>query len=346
MQERGWSSTILYQPPIRLVDLPLSGSAICDSGVFHKGDIVVFQKLKGPNTVAAMSRFRSMGVRTLYIDCDYPPHVAEAVYADLVVSTSDFLTRQYRALIEADIVTLSEAYEITQYHESTIENRDHALRCAWFGVMDQLRVGELQWLRGLLKRRFPSYKLVVVADIGYTQGARWDYEASWDLIASCDVAVITGNKSRISMSKSPNRAIQAMALGLPVIAFPIPSYEQCIQHGRNGFLCRGDEEWTIALDMLRSRRLRDHIRLRGYRYARRYFSPQKMIEQWECIFDRLGGIRQSPPGSARPPLIQAIRLASIRANASKNMALQLANSSAKRELLRERWRGWLDIFTR
>jgi len=66
----------------------------------------------------------------------------------------------------------------------------------------------------------------------------------------CHQVMIRGQKQ-----KSSNRAIQAMALGLPVVAYPI-QLRRVIRNGWNGFLCREDKDWLGALSKLRDDRFR------------------------------------------------------------------------------------------
>jgi glycosyltransferase involved in cell wall biosynthesis len=42
-----------------------------------------------------------------------------------------------------------------------------------------------------------------------------------------------------------------MAIGLPVVATPIPSYEPVIKQGVNGFLARSQGDWVRCLSALR-----------------------------------------------------------------------------------------------
>jgi glycosyltransferase involved in cell wall biosynthesis len=42
-----------------------------------------------------------------------------------------------------------------------------------------------------------------------------------------------------------------MAVGLPVIATPIPAYEPVMEHGRAGFFARSRDDWMTYLEALR-----------------------------------------------------------------------------------------------
>ena len=59
--------------------------------------------------------------------------------------------------------------------------------------------------------------------------------------------------------KSENRLTMKMAVGLPVIASPIPSYEPVIVQGKNGFLAHSRADWMSYLTALRDPKLRATI---------------------------------------------------------------------------------------
>lgn len=59
--------------------------------------------------------------------------------------------------------------------------------------------------------------------------------------------------------KSENRLTLKMAIGLPVVATPIPSYEPVIESGKNGFLANSHADWLRDLEILRDPAARKEI---------------------------------------------------------------------------------------
>ena len=59
--------------------------------------------------------------------------------------------------------------------------------------------------------------------------------------------------------KSENRLTLMMAAALPVVASPVPSYIDVIEHGRNGYLAHDRQEWLRALDDLRDPLRREQV---------------------------------------------------------------------------------------
>jgi hypothetical protein len=294
LKKRGWRSVLLYHPAHMVDDCPLFPSDMTTRRIFFPGDVVVFQKINGPKAVATIAALRTLDVKTLLVDCDPPPKRGVSTASTITVCSSHKLAALYQASGMQNTRVMPEPHE----HLSTLvrtARSSRSITCVWFGSMDLAKADEVRWLRDLLRRRFRNYRLVVISnspDADY----QWELEKAWDLIKKYDIAVITGNESERSSCKSPNRLIQAMALGLPVIAYPVPSYRDIVRHGRNGYLCNGEEEWTTALTELGSITRRVEVANLALRYVRRCFGTQRVISEWEQLFKELGSPRTVPTG--------------------------------------------------
>ena len=99
--------------------------------------------------------------------------------------------------------------------------------------------------------------------------------------------------------KSENRLTLMMAAGLPVVASPVPSYVDVIEHGRNGYLALDRQEWLRALDDLRDPLRREQVG----RLARATVIERYSIEaQARRFIEVLHQILPLPPGAADDPL--------------------------------------------
>jgi glycosyltransferase involved in cell wall biosynthesis len=334
LRNHGWTSKLVITPLHWLRDMPLSPAYVRRSQVFHTGDIVVFQKISGPTTVSVLRMLKDEGINTVFIDCDYPLKLSEAELATVTVCPSEYLAEAYRREGISSVIVIPDTYEATSPPNPRPQN-DRKLRCVWFGYIDPIREIELQSLRKLLSKHFSDMELVVVAGqqnrlrvwVGNNQTAeiKWDTDKSWDFIKDCDMAVITGSDYFWMQAKSSNRIVQAMALGLPVIAYPIPSYEAVIHHGRNGMLSKTAEDWIDALAAMRNPSIREQIAWTGYRYARRYFSLERIGEQWTAMFTRIGTVRPTPENFL-DKILSDLRFRRLRAWASRGMAGSIAAS--------------------
>ncbi len=289
----GWRSEILFAPAHWMLDPPITAGDVTEGGVFEHGDIVVFQKVFGPRTVAAMSALRSIGARTIYVDCDLPCKVQEARLADLTVCSSRLLAEEYAQSGVGPVRYIPDAWE-WQAAKAPASHRPGAPRCVCFGGTSSDRWAAVERLRAQIREWVPDWTLVTISDDPEAD-IEWDLGTAWRHISGCDAAVIPAAGGARSLAKSSNRAIQAMALGLPVVAYPIPSYREVIHQGRNGFLCTTPEEWHAAFEALADAERRRLMSRLAHRYARRYFSMDRVGPLWEAALAELGG---APGGGA------------------------------------------------
>jgi hypothetical protein len=280
---RGWQSGILFSPPEWVLDAPFSAAAFLERGAFRPGDAVVCQKLRGVNTRSILEGLRELGAAAIYVDCDLPLKIDEARLATITVCSSRYLAEQYLDRGVAEVQYIPDAYE---WHAPPKDRgMEGPLRCVWFGNTGRGKWSQVENLRRPLTAAGRGWSVLTIsacpgADI------KWDLHTAWKLIAACDVAVLPGSEEVSGWAKSSNRAIQAMALGLPVAAYPIPSYREAIRPGRNGFLCKTDGEWVAALRQLEDPVTRRRMSRTAYRYATRFFSIDRIGARWESLFAR------------------------------------------------------------
>jgi hypothetical protein len=275
---RGWDSSILFAPVCWTTDPPLSGSDLASCSAFQAGDTVVFQKVQGPNTRSALAALNKRGVATVYVDCDLPLKLDEARRASQTICSSEYLADRYRRNGLPHVRCIPDAYEWTNPPKIGVD-RDR-FRCVWFGNITPEKWSSVDDLRRLLAASNRRWTVVRVADHPDAEVA-WSIATASKAISECDAAVIPLAGGPEALAKSSNRAIQAMALGLPVIAYPIPAYVEVIQPGRNGFLCRTDSEWLGAFRALENPETLARMSRCAYRFARRYFSIEQIGRLWE-----------------------------------------------------------------
>lgn len=90
----------------------------------------------------------------------------------------------------------------------------------------------------------------------------WDNSTVYGQMAEADIGIIPVDMSQDLLPerddvsfwqvKSENRLTMKMAVGLPVIASPVPSYKGIVAQGRNGYLASGRDDWIHCLEELRN----------------------------------------------------------------------------------------------
>jgi hypothetical protein len=274
-------------------DPPLTAADLIGRRLFQPGDLVICQKTNGPNTQSILKGLRSLGVATAYIDCDLPPRIEEARLATITVCSSSYLAEAYRKGGIGSIRYIPDAFEWSAPPKG--EQRPDRLRCVWFGSTTPEKWAEVEKLRKLVSCALPKWVLVRVSDHPASE-VRWALGTAWREISQADAAILPGSDVPTMLAKSSNKAVQAMALGVPVLAYPTPAYSEVIRHGRNGLLCRTEHEWISAFHMIEDPVRRRRMSVCAHRYARRAFSIERIGGAWEALLAECGLTR---PTSAR-----------------------------------------------
>lgn len=69
-------------------------------------------------------------------------------------------------------------------------------------------------------------------------------------IASVDINIAPLRDTLFNRAKSENKWVEASLVKVPTIASAVGAFEKCIESGRTGLLCRGEDEWFAALSEL------------------------------------------------------------------------------------------------
>jgi len=113
----------------------------------------------------------------------------------------------------------------------------------------------------------------------------WKLSTEPTEIAKCHIGLAPMTLDAWGMQKSAYKPLIYMALGLPTVCSPIPSYLEIISPGKNGFIAHKNkpESWYKALKALTN----DEFRIACGQNARRTagsFSKEKIAVQWEKLF--------------------------------------------------------------
>jgi len=89
---------------------------------------------------------------------------------------------------------------------------------------------------------------------------------------------------QFNRSKSPLKALEAAALGIPVVASDAGPYRDFVRHGETGFLCRTDDDWVDALRALATDEDRRLAMGRAGRAQASELTTQKWAPVWAGHF--------------------------------------------------------------
>ena len=308
---RGHRSRLLSTPPFPLRDAPWRGPAVATVAKLAAGQIVVLQKLAGPRTAELLRALRGTGAAVVYAAADLELENELPLRCDAVVCSSRLLADRWRRAGAKAIEIPEPADFWCEPTEGGVRGR---VRLCWIGHRKNWET--LAPIRRLLDAHF---ELVTVSNHADAD-VPWSLEAARRELLASDVGIVPTRDDELARYASPNRVVQVMAAGLPVVASRIPAYEELVVDGDNGFLCTTEDEWRAALETLADPIRRRELARRAWESVRRDFSVDTVGERWLEIFAAL----EPGPLPRRSKLARAALLARARAAASSTYAREAA----------------------
>lgn len=294
---------------------------------FH---IIYFQKVHGDSVVTLARELRLAGIKTVFGVCDVvEPTMVDAT--DATIAVTDHLKSLYPSTLQAKIFAVHDGIERPRSHKtdwgSHSGSRVRPLRAVLVTSVGLDRLPVLgnppSWLHVTIVGRYPAanqrlqrwrearWQLVgqpnqgeqlrfvrFLANPGIKRMA-WDADGVYDAMLQADIGIIpieTDSSQGVAGSwqlKSENRLTLKMAVGLPVIATPIPAYKPVVQQGKNAFLAHSRSEWLDCLSALRDPALRRGIGQQARQTALADYSMERQAEKLLTVLRGLVGPREA-----------------------------------------------------
>lgn len=242
----------------------------------NAGDKIILQKIKNPINLQLLRYFKELGLKLILIDCDWPLTKEVGEIVDLVICTSRVLRDKYLSL-NISAIFIEDCPEI--YFEQARKIKKEKLECVWFGDGSGGRWKDAEWLEQLFSDpRLRHWSLKTISNHPRAS-IRWspDYWYTLRQADACAISIHTIDDA--SSAKSANRLLQAMALSVPTICSPLPSYLDVVTHGKDALICHQNEEWIVAFQKLEDEAFRIHMGEEGFKKAKN-FSIDQTINLW------------------------------------------------------------------
>lgn len=281
---------ILHEPNEGCETPELEG--VAERAIAQKFDAVYFQKVRGAHVWACMERLREAGIRTVFGVCDWVDAETAARADRVIVPTTFLKTRYPAMLQSKIHVVHDGIEHLERAKTGVSGNTGTRARPLQAAMVSSHALTDLPVLKvppaGVVMSLIGAYPLAGAGWAGMrwhwwrarelpNLGARlgmlrffahprirtvcWDPVSVYTHLLAADIGCIPIDRRPAPMLDSPapqwqvkseNRLTLLMALGLPVIATPIPAYEAILDSGRNGYLVQSRRDWLKAF-----RRLRD-----------------------------------------------------------------------------------------
>ena len=270
---------------------------------FSRYNIAVFQKSFNKKFLFLAKKLKNKHIKIVfdinvnYIDKDellvteeQRKDIKEMLQIVDVVITPSFYLRDLYAKYNDNVHLIEEIIEERFFKvkkEHSDKDEVSLLFCGY-----AVKANELYIIGDVLKDLYEKYKirLVLICDkdprlnlIPYTF-YKYSHKYLPQLLLQGNIKISPRNLSRqYNLGHSFTRIGYPMAVGLPVVASPVPSYQ-----GSPAILCNDPKEWRENLEnLIKSYELRKELAERGKKFVREKFSEDKIIEKYENLFSTL-----------------------------------------------------------
>lgn len=187
-----------------------------------------------------------------------PGRVAKVIrWATLVTCGSDYLARWCRPS-SGRLLTVPTSVDLTQFAMRPLHRPAATVMISWVGSQSSARL-YLEIVREPLRRLSEAQSLrfnvigarEAVGWPGVTVNNRvWRLDEEVGYFRDADIGVYPLRDDEWGRGKCGFKAIQFMAVGVPVVASPVGANLELIRDGVNGFFARTDDEWVEKLTLL------------------------------------------------------------------------------------------------
>jgi glycosyltransferase involved in cell wall biosynthesis len=180
-------------------------------------------------------------------------------HAAVVVAGNDYLAERARASGARRVEIIPTAVDTDYYRPAAIRTGGQPV-VGWIGTPQTSRYLQpllpvFERLRREMSVRFAGVG-VREADFAGTPVEAWPWSEETEVasIQQFDIGIMPLDDTPWERGKCGYKLILCMACGVPVVASPVGVNTEIVEHGRNGFLASGGDDWYLALATL----LADH----------------------------------------------------------------------------------------
>lgn len=215
--------------------------------------------------------------------------------ADEIIAGNDYL-KQQAICFNPHVSIIPTPVDMGRYRPKRYISEGSTLTLGWIGSSSTLFYLErLKPVLDRLYRRYPHIHLKIVADRFFDSDCipilkkRWREEEEIDDLHSFDIGLMPLTDDPWSRGKCGFKLLQCMAVGVPVVSSPVGVNREIVEHGVNGFLAAGDDQWIEQLSLLiENAHLRKKMGEEAIHKVRREYALEVWAPKLLEILDHLG----------------------------------------------------------
>jgi glycosyltransferase involved in cell wall biosynthesis len=178
-------------------------------------------------------------------------------------------------------------------HFMHVNHREDTVTIGWTGSHSTLKY--LESILGPLQQiliRFNQARLLVICDqkpeweLKGMEFLYWNKTTEWEDLRRIQIGIMPLPDNTWTRGKGGFKILEYFSMGIPSVASPVGINTVLIEHGKNGFLCNREEDWTRLLDrLIQDPSLREKMGQAGKKMVEERFSLQSNLATFLGLFE-------------------------------------------------------------
>jgi hypothetical protein len=230
---------------------------------------------------------RHWGISTIGVRCDQLSGNYDQLF-DLTVVPTEGLAKELGIV---NFIAIEDVIEVPDGCFKRSYKSQEIIKVAWVGHPDY-EPFLTDWIHQVqshpeIQHQF-QFEIISKGDFATIT---WREHSVFQDVIDCDIAIIPLPTSQWYVNKSTNRLAMMFALGMPVIASPLPSYLTLGKHGLNMLFAESPEQAQEHLIYLKSQSARQKLGTEARKSLGDRFSVDRIGAMW---MNALAGIPRAP----------------------------------------------------
>jgi glycosyltransferase involved in cell wall biosynthesis len=120
---------------------------------------------------------------------------------------------------------------------------------------------------------------------------RWAIEREASCFSDIDIGIMPLEDTEWNRGKCAFKALQCMAIGIPVVVSPVGVNTEVVEHGVNGFLATSEQEWVEALSrLIADPTLGAQMGAAAHRSVERSYALSVVGSRFAALIESLAGV--------------------------------------------------------
>lgn len=216
-------------------------------------------------------------------------------HSDHVISSSPDLNIKCKSInLLSKATYISASFNPERYIPKNQYSNNKKIVIGWTGTFSSIQYLNLLENVFYELNKICDFKLRIIGNFDYhlpgidLEVVQWDKLNEIKDLQKIDIGLYPLDVSEWVSGKSGLKAIQYMALGIPTIATGVGNTLKVIEHMKDGWLVKNNEEWLFALNtLIHDAKLRKELGISGREKALKNYSTYVVNKKYLNIFQEL-----------------------------------------------------------